>query len=58
MFPFKIQEKAYYECTWVGRNPGNAKCATTVDVTGHITGYNWGNCGQECPISGMFNVFV
>ena len=51
VFPFKYGGRVYTECTWdwAFESDGNdrAWCGTREDAR-----YDWGDCGEGCPIPG------
>jgi len=49
IFPFIYQNTTYNKCTARDSDTGQPWCATSVDNTGHVIDYAWGDCAEGCP---------
>jgi len=49
IFPFIYQNTTYTKCTARDSDNGQPWCATSVDNTGYVVDYAWGDCANGCP---------
>ena len=57
IFPYEYKGKTYYECVsgLFGYQDKNFWCPTDLDYDNQP--YNWGRCGENCPISSFRNYY-